>query len=327
MPAASLYAGLTAHDGTAAEPYLAFLTELAVEVGVTDPVETYLRPLVGNWDDLSAEAGQLRHAADIAAEVSAQVDGKLGKLDAGWSGGHADAFVTYMREIGAAGGDVREALDVLAAALDELVHTLRQLVGRLVDVLVDAAEVTSESASLPVGGTSRARTQLQETHESAKSFYEAARDVLLDFRRLCDGVDGPDPVSRSVEINHRYPSARFEFDGVKSTTRSGGVSSDSNLDGTTTASAAPESASPRQTGARDPEPEQHQAPPPQPETPAQPSQGGTAMSVMPMMAMGGMGGGGGDRRKSQPRQTTKPDDLFGTPDRAVPPVIGPEKSR
>ena len=176
-----------------------------------DPVETYFRPLLGRWADLSAEADRLRQAASAAADVSERLDDQLGRLDAGWEGRDADAFVMYIREIGAAGGDLQEALNVLAAALDDMVETLRHVVVDLVEVLVDAAELTSETMLLPSGGARRARVQLQETQESAKALHETARDVMEAFDRLCDGVDDPDATSRSIEIRHRYPQERFKL--------------------------------------------------------------------------------------------------------------------
>src|SRR3954469_18143717 len=194
-----------------AEPYLAYLTDVSHQLGLIDPVETYFRPLIGRWGDLAAEAGRLRQAAGAAAEVSARLDEGLGRLDGGWEGRDADVFVAYMREIGAAGGDVQEALTVLAGALDELVTTLRHVVVDLVEVLVDAADLIAETMTLPSGGAKRARVQLRETQESAKALYETARDVLEAFDRLCDGVDDPDATARSIEIAHRYPEERFRL--------------------------------------------------------------------------------------------------------------------
>ncbi|WP_244211364.1 WXG100 family type VII secretion target, partial [Amycolatopsis kentuckyensis] len=195
----------------AAEPYLAYLTELSQQLGVIDPVETYFRPLLGRWADLGAEADRLRQAASVAAEVSARLDEQLGRLDAGWEGRDADSFVAYIRTIGAAGGDLHEALETLAGALDEMVTTVRHVVVDLVEVLVDAAELTSETMLLPSGGAKRARTQLQETQDSAKALHETARDVLEAFDRLCQGVDDPDAASRTIEIRHRYPPERFKL--------------------------------------------------------------------------------------------------------------------
>lgn len=314
----------------AAEPYLSYLTDLSGQLGLIDPVETYFRPLIGRWGDLGAEAGRLRRAAAAAAEVSARLDDRLGRLDGGWEGRDADAFVAYIREIGAAGGDLQEALTVLAGALDDLVTTLRHVVVDLVEVLVDAAELVSESMTLPSGGTRRARTQLRETQESAKGLYETARDVLEAFDRLCDGVDDPDVVTRSVEINHRYPQDRFRLQDTESgatavsSTGSTGSDSGSGSDEVMTASSAEDS---KHTDSGRP------ADAAVPQAPVAPVVADTAdhsasgMPMMPMMGIGGFGGGGGQaRRPSKNRPMIKSSELLGEPDLVAPPVIGEDET-
>jgi uncharacterized protein YukE len=313
----------------AAEPYLSYLTDLSGRLGVIDPVETYFRPLIGRWSELGAEAGRLRQAAAVAAEVSARLDDGLGRLDGGWEGRDADAFVAYIREIGAAGGDLREALDVLAGALDELVTTLRHVAVDLVEVLVDAADLASESMTLPSGGTRRARSQLQETQESAKALYETARDVLEAFDRLCDGVDDPDAASRSVEINHRYPQERFKLhDGAFTGNSAAGeetTPSSAGSDEVMTSSAA----EPKHTGAGTPDDARPADAGPQPapaqDAPANNSASGVPM--MPMMGFGSFGGGGGQgRRPSKNRPIVKSSELLGEPDLVAPPVIGMDEN-
>jgi uncharacterized protein YukE len=328
----------------AAEPYLAYLTELAGRLGLVDPVEAYFRPLLGRWGDLGAEAGRLRQAAAAAAEVSARLDDRLGRLDGGWEGRDADAFVAYMREIGAAGGDLQEALTVLAGALDELVTTLRHVVVDLVEVLVDAADLVSESMMLPSGGTRRARSQLQETQESAKALYETARDVLEAFDRLCDGVDDPDAASRSIEIAHRYPEERFRLhesdtgaatpapsagEGVTPSSASAG--SDAGSAEVLTPSSADGPAEGRHTGAGSPENGRpadaaaQQVPAPAPANTADHSASGVPM--MPMMGIGGFGTGGGQaRRPAKARPTIKSSELLGEPGLVAPPVIGEDEA-
>ncbi|WP_410621529.1 WXG100 family type VII secretion target [Amycolatopsis sp. cmx-8-4] len=312
----------------AAEPYLAYLSDLSGQLGLIDPVETYFRPLIGRWSDLGAEAGRLRQAAAAAAEVSARLDDQLGRLDGGWEGRDADAFVGYIREIGAAGGDLQEALTVLAGALDDLVTTLRHVVVDLVEVLVDAAELVSESMTLPSGGTRRARTQLRETQESAKALYETARDVLEAFDRLCDGVDDPDVVTRSVEINHRYPQDRFRLQdtesgatAVSSTTST--TSADSGSDEVMTASAVEEG---KHTGSGQPADAAVQQPV-APVVESTPDHSASGMPMMPMMGIGGFGGGGGQaRRPSKNRPMIKSSELLGEPDLVAPPVIGEDET-
>ncbi|WP_425551089.1 WXG100 family type VII secretion target [Amycolatopsis samaneae] len=341
----SAFSGLNALGGAAeievaAGPYLAFLSELADELGLIDPVEAYFRPLVGQWDVLGAEADGLRQAAGAAGAVSDQLADDLGRLDAGWSGADADAFITYMGEVGAAGGDVGDALSTLAGALDELVSAVRHIVVDLAEVLVDTAEVASESALLPVGGTTRTRAQVQEAQQTAKALYEAARDVMEAFGRLCDGVDDPDVASRSIEIAHRYPQERFRLhdaDGGPAAeaqpapqARTGGSDA-----GSTTPSAAHDGAEGRHTGARDQAIEQGQstgagvtALGPAPAAPsAEPGHNTMGMPMVPM-GLGGMGAGGGAKqRQPKQRSAAKVSDVFGEPAQVVPPVIGEEEPK
>jgi len=319
----------------AVEPYLAHLSELAGALGLIDPGETYLRPLLGRWAELRTEADRLRRAAAAAGSVSVQLADGLGKLDAGWSGTDADAFVTYMGEIRAAGGDLQDALETLARSLDEMVTTLHHVVVDLVEVLVDTAEVASESAALPVSGEGRARAQIQEAQESAKALFEVARDVLEAFGRLCDGVDDPDGAARSIEIAHRYPHVRFKLhdaDGAGPSPTSSGAGD------TTTPSAAHETENGRQTGARHPEATPGEgtgtagpAAGPVPVTAEGANTAGHGAIGTPMIPMGfggmGMGmGGGATRRPAKNKTVAKPSQLVGEPGLVVPPVIGEEEA-
>lgn len=324
----------------AAEPYLAYLSELSQQLGVIDPVETYFRPLVGRWADLGAEADRLRQAASVAAEVSARLDEQLGRLDAGWEGRDADSFVAYIRTVGAAGGDLHEALETLAGALDEMVTTVRHVVVDLVEVLVDAAELTSETMLLPSGGAKRARTQLQETQDSAKALHETARDVLEAFDRLCQGVDDPDAASRTIEIRHRYPPERFKLhddalneageqaaatSSATTPTAASAASASASADEVMTPASAAGSAEGRHTGSGTPDPDQPADP--QPAPPAEDRHSSSAgMPMMPMMGFGAFGGGGQARRPSKTRPTTKSSDLLGEPGLVTPPVIGEDEN-
>ncbi|QKV76464.1 WXG100 family type VII secretion target [Amycolatopsis sp. Hca4] len=311
----------------AAEPYLAYLSDLAHELGVLDPVETYFRPLVGRWADLGAEADRLRAAASVAGEVSARLDDQLGRLDAGWEGRDADSFVTYIREIGAAGGDLREALETLAGALDEMVTTLRHVVVDLVEVLVDAAELTSETMLLPSGGAKRARAQLQETQDSAKALHETARDVMEAFDRLCNGVDDPDTKSRTIEIRHRYPPERFKLHDDALNEAGEQATASSSADEVMTPSSADGPAEGRHTGAGAPDAADAPAPQPAPDPDGSAGHNTSGMPMMPMMGFGAFGGGGGGgRRQSKTRPTTKPSELLGEPGLVAPPVIGEDEN-
>ncbi|WP_410639595.1 WXG100 family type VII secretion target [Amycolatopsis sp. lyj-346] len=341
-PAASVPVPAGEDITAAAEPYLAYLTDLSRQLGVLDPVETYFRPLLGRWADLGAEADRLRQAASVAAEVSARLDDQLGRLDAGWEGRDADSFVAYIRAIGAAGGDLREALDTLAGALDEMVTTLRHVVVDLVEVLVDAAELTSETMLLPSGGTKRARAQLQETQDSAKALHETARDVMEAFDRLCDGVDDPDAASRTIEIRHRYPPERFKLhddalndageqatDAAASPASPASAPASASADEVMTPASAAGPAEGRHTGADAPDPAQPAdaaaSPPSPPAERGHSTSGGVPM--MPMMGFGAFGSGGGQaRRPSKARPVTKSSDLLGEPGLVAPPVIGEDEN-
>ncbi len=330
----------------AAAPHLAFLSELAGHLGLIDPVEAYLAPLAGRWEDLKDEADRVRKAAKTAGTVSKELAEDLGRLDAAWSGKDADAFVVYMGSINVAGADVEDALDTLAGSLDELELSIRRILTDLVEILVDTAELTSETAMLPVGGVQRARSQLEEAQESAKALYEAARDVIEGFVRLCDGVEDPDGASRSIEIAHRYPQEQFKLHESAAATgapvpekgASGGAEAVSvaepDSQATSPAAAHEDPADGRKTGSTEPFLEQGQPPVPG-NTPVQagPAQGHTAggmgSAMMPMgMAPMGMGtgmGGGGTAHQSKTRPASKPSDVVGEPGKVVPPVIGEDE--
>ncbi|MET9265936.1 WXG100 family type VII secretion target [Amycolatopsis sp. NPDC004079] len=328
------------------EPSLAYVTELARELGVTDPVAAYYQPLTGRWEELDAEAESLRAAARTAARVSKDLAEDLGRIDASWSGPDADAFVAYLGEIRAASEGAEDALDALAGSLDQLTESLRKIAGAAEEVLVDAADLLSESAMLPSGGASRARSQMRDTEQSLKSLHEAAEDVLREFGRLCSGVDAPAGSPSSIELRHHYPAEQFRLhdaDGPASAAaaatspsadaaagESTVASSASSSDDSVSPSAAETSHHGKETAA-DPRLEQGQAgiPPVEPVAPApQPAAAnqGSGTSMMPMMGFAGMGGGGGGGGSSQhkPRQRTaaKTSEIFGEPAQVTPPVIG-----
>ncbi|MDT8909699.1 WXG100 family type VII secretion target [Amycolatopsis sp. PS_44_ISF1] len=339
------------------EPSLAFISELARELGATDPVETYYRPLVAHWDGLGAEAGRLRAAAKTAAVASGGLTDELGRLDASWSGADADSFVAYLGEIRSASEGVEDALDALAGALDELFTSMTGIVHDAEEVLVDAADVLSESAMLPSGGTSRARAQLHETEQSLKAFHDAAEHLLEGFGRLCDGVDAPAGAASGIEVRHRYPQEQFRLREepappvASASERVSGTVPDSpaphrdSADGSVPVSAgrgvspsgADDSTSPSAAGelhdgkhsAAEPGVEQGQAgavpvlPDPAAATPAaEPGQSG-GMAMMPMGGMGPVGGGGGGSEHKRKNQTiAKRPELFGEPANVAPPVLG-----
>lgn len=322
------------------EPSLAYVTELARELGVTDPVAAYYRPLTGRWEELDAEAESLRAAARTAARVSTDLAEDLGRIDASWSGPDADAFVAYLGEIRVASEGAEDALDALADAIDQLTESLRKIVGAAEEVLVDAADLLSESAMLPSGGASRARSQMRETEQSLKSLHGAAEDVLREFGRLCAGVDAPAGSPSSIELRHHYPAQQFRLhDADAPASAPAGTSSAaagestvaasaSTSDDSVTPSAAEDSRHGKETAA-DPRLEQGQAgfPSAEPVAPAaQPAAADQGTSMMPMMGFAGMGGGGGggggSQHKPRQRAAAKTSEIFGEPAQVTPPVIG-----
>ena len=360
------FSGLNANaaDGedikATAAGHLEYLTKLAQDLGVADVVETYLTPIVGRWSDLQTEASAWREAAETSGRVSSELGEQLGRLDSAWEGKDADAFIDYIGEVGVAGGDLEDAMNAMADALEDVAGTLRLITVDMTELLTDTAELTSQSAMLPADGEKRARSQLLDAHQSAKSLFEAARDVLDGFSRFCAGVDGPDVASRSIEINHPYPRKPFALPeddepvpageqasaapvpATSAASASSGEKSDGEKSGETSPSAAPGSPDDAKGGAgATPEKpgKQTAAVSPGPDLAdfsagaitgataglaGQSLAGGAMMPMMPMgMGMGGGGGGGGPQaHKSKSRTVTKPSELFGEPDQVVPPVIG-----
>ncbi|SDY64645.1 hypothetical protein SAMN05421504_106246 [Amycolatopsis xylanica] len=288
---------------------LEYLSMLAEQLGVNDPVKDYLNPVVGKWEQLGAEAAKWRTAAAAAGRVSDELATDLGKLDTAWSGKDADAFVVYIEQINIAGADVEDAMNAMATALDDVAGAVKEIADELNELLVDTAELTSETALLPVGGDKRARAQLVEAQESAKALYEAARDVLEAFGRFCDGVDGPDAATRTIEISHRYPEKRFKLHDIIDAAAA-------DAESTTASSAAPDSQQQHQDST-----DGNLAPVAGVAAGAVVG-GGMGMMMPPMMGGMAAGGGGGQTHKPKQRQQTKPAELFGEPEQVVPPVIG-----
>jgi len=324
-------------NANASGGHLEYLKTLANDLGVTDVVGTYFAPISGRWSDLRTEAAAWREAAETAGRVSGELGDHLGRLDAAWEGKDADAFIAYIGEIDVAGKDVEDAMNIMAGALEDVADAVERITAEMAELLTDTAELTSQSALLPVGGEMRARNQLLETEQSAKALYETARDVLEAFSRFCDGVDGPDAASRSLEIAHPYPQHPFavpddgggaqaadnDDDGATSPSSAKGTSEDSSKGGTgatpledgketTTAPDVSSFTAGAVTGAAA-------------TASVAAGQGFVGAPMMPMgMGMGGgMGGGGGaSDHKVKPRTTTKPSELFGDAGQVVPPVIG-----
>jgi uncharacterized protein YukE len=185
--------------------HLDYVSQLSRQLGVNDPVESYLTPVVGRWSDLHAEAGRWRTAATTATQVTTTLGAPLGGLDAAWQGPAADSFLEYMQEVGLAGNDLADAMTAMADALDKTADGLRQIVTEMLGVLSDTAEQASDAMSVPVGGEDRARQFLSEVDQPTSQLYESVRDVLTAFVKMCDGGQG----GQTMTLAHSMPAQNW----------------------------------------------------------------------------------------------------------------------
>lgn len=185
--------------------HLDYVSQLSRQLGVHDPVESYLTPVVGRWSDLHAEAARWRSAASTATQVTESLSRPLGGLDAAWQGPAADSFLDYMHSVGLAGNDLADAMTAMADALDKTADGLRQIVTEMVGMLADTAEQTSDAMSLPVGGEDRARQFLTEVDRPTSQLYESVRDVMTAFVKMCDGAQG----AHSMKLAHTMPARNW----------------------------------------------------------------------------------------------------------------------
>ncbi|MBN6036365.1 WXG100 family type VII secretion target [Amycolatopsis sp. 195334CR] len=347
--------------------HLEFLSELSKQLGVTDIVEAHLVPVVGQWTEMRAEAERWRAAAASAGEISKELAEPLGKVDAGWEGENADAFVAYMGKINSASEAAQEAMTTMADALDDTADAIERITGTMIDVVLDAAEVASESAMLPVGGTERARNHLIDVQQSTQALHDSVRDVLEEFARLCDGVEGKDAEARSVAMESQFPGEKFALKDAPAEPAAavaapgGPAATAEKTDAPAEKAAAPPSGSGGGSGNENaasggagalgadtavpsaPSPGNQVsagAPPAAEPVAANPgataSRGAAATTGSPMMGgmmpmgMGGMGGGGqggNQEHRVKTRATTDPADLFGKPEQVAPPVLGEDPVR
>ncbi|MGW0523842.1 hypothetical protein, partial [Crossiella sp. NPDC003009] len=205
-------------DGRAAarglDDHLNYLSRTARQLGVADPVEEYFGPVVGQWNDMHAEAARWRAAARSLDDVAAKVTKPLGGLDSVWDGADSDAFLDHMRKVGLAGGGVSDAMVALADALDATADGLSQIVRDLVEVLADSAENVSAAMVVPVQGEVRAKKYLDDQHRPTKELFEAARQVLEALVGLCDGFEQADAFA-AIKLTHTMPEANWNFDAPK----------------------------------------------------------------------------------------------------------------
>ncbi|MBM7859732.1 WXG100 family type VII secretion target [Lentzea nigeriaca] len=342
-------------------PELDYLSRVSRKLGVVDLVHDFFDPLVGDWNDLREESERWRKAAKVTEAVTKHVAAPLGGVDARWQGKDADAFIEHMRKVGLAGGDMSDAMNVMADALEETADGVRDIVQDMAHVLADAADSVSGTAALPLEGDQRAIKHIEELKEPVRELHESARQVLEAFLKLCEGVSGDSGNFGDVRMEHKYPDKDWTYTApakpeAKTTPEPAKVSA--------TAAASSGGGMPSTGGgsvgaggvgsvgapaASAGHPQQMQfggatgvseQPPPVEKGGAAAqavaaaggrpggAPGGAGMMGGGMMGggmMGGMGGGqqGGDKEhKSKQRLTGSIDDLLGKPKKAAPKVIG-----
>ncbi|OLF16531.1 hypothetical protein BU204_16400 [Actinophytocola xanthii] len=342
--------------------HLDYLSRLARDLGVPDPVEEYFSPVVGRWSDMEAEADRWRLVGDAARDVTESLNRPLGKLDAAWDGAAAESFIAYMQQVGLAGQDLADSMLALADVLDITAEGIREIVQQLGGVLGEVAESASGAMALPVQGDERTRQYLDMMRRPTKELFEAVRQILEAFVQLCEGVDGSEAFQQ-VRMEHTFPAENWSFTEPRIPTApvpapvgsdrtsaadlggaglggssggssggfgggfgGGGGGSLGGLGGPGGGGAA--AATPGGAGGYTFATEQ--PPAAKPEAPAAAaSTGGAAgrgagAGMMPMAPMMGMGQGGGNDgdRRGRSRVTGDPADIFGKPEKASAPVIG-----
>jgi uncharacterized protein YukE len=331
--------------------HLDYLSRLAHDLGVPDPVEEYFAPVVGRWSDMEAEADRWRAVGDAAVEVTDALNKPLGKLDAAWDGEAATSFIDYMQKVGLAGQDLSDAMLALADVLDVTAEGIREIVQQMGGVLADTAESASQAMVMPVQGDERTRQFLDVMRRPTKELFEAVRQVLEAFVQMCEGIDGSSAFQQ-IKMAHTFPDDNWSFGtpktpGTKNPATPvdaktgtagtdlagvgggagglggfGGGGGGGGLSGVGGGNMSPGG----YTVATE------QAPGPKPETTAAAAAtgaGGGAAGrsmgggMMPMGGMmGGMGQGQGGDHKSRTRIVGDPQDIFGKPEKASAPVIG-----
>jgi uncharacterized protein YukE len=332
--------------------HLEYLSRLARDLGVSDPVEEYFSPVVGRWSDLNAEADRWRLVGDAAQDVTESLNKPLGKLDAAWDGAAADSFIAYMQKFGLAGQDLSDAMLGIADVLDVTAEGIREIVMQLASVLGETAESASQAMVMPVQGDERTRQYLDMMRRPTRELFEAVRQVLEAFVRLCEGIDGSQAFEQ-ITMAHTFPEENWTFEspkapqaptpaaptGVEETAAAeaggfggggvgggvgGGAGGGGLGGGGGMAAGVPGPSAPGGfTYATE------QPPAPKPDTVAASAassggRGGGAGGMMPMAPMmGGMGAGqGSGDHKSRVRVVADPTDVFGKPEKASSPVIG-----
>jgi uncharacterized protein YukE len=192
-------------------PELDYLSRVSRKLGVVDLVHDFFDPLVGDWNDLREEAGRWRKAAKVTEAVTEHIAAPLGGVDARWEGKDADAFLDHMREVGLAGGDMSDAMNAMADALEETADGVRVIVQDMAHVLADVADSVSGTAALPLDGDQRAVRHIEEVKHPVRELHESARQVLEAFLELCDGVSGEAGGFGAVRMEHTYPERNWTY--------------------------------------------------------------------------------------------------------------------
>ncbi|GGN27676.1 hypothetical protein GCM10011609_83190 [Lentzea pudingi] len=338
-------------------PELDYLSRVSRKLGVVDLVHDFFDPLVGDWNDLREEAERWRKAAKVTEAVNNHVTAPLGAVDARWEGKDADAFLDHMRKVGLAGGDMADAMNAMADALEETADGVRVIVQDMAHVLADAADSVSGTAALPLDGDQRAIRHIEELKDPVRELHESARQVLEAFLKLCDGVSGEAGGFGAVRMEHKYPEQNWTYTAPAkpetkmpepakaSVTAAAGTGAGASAGGPVGGGGggvgggvgsvgAPAAAAPQPmqfggaTGVAEQVPVANGgAGTTQAAAPAGGRSGAPAGGMMGGMApmMGGMGGGqqGGDKEhKPRQRLTGSIDDLLGKPKKAAPKTIG-----
>ncbi|SDX46493.1 Predicted nucleic acid-binding protein, contains Zn-ribbon domain [Saccharopolyspora shandongensis] len=330
--------------------HLDYLSRVADELDFANSIPADLAELVGRHEELLAAARVWRKGAESIEHAAEGVQGKLGGIDSAWQGKDADAFLAHIHEVGVASHDVVDTMRALADVLDHTVEALQSQFEDLGALVAEAADSVSGALLEPDEGHKRARKHLAELAQPAQELAESISDTYRAFARFCDdvaagGSTGP------AKLEHRMPAEAWDFNapaapapadpaaaepaaaGVDGGGAAGGAGGGgaAGASGTAAAGGPDQELTPGDT-TRAGEPS---VIPPAAAAAAGAAAGGAAVAggaaaggmyggMMPMGMMGGMAGGqgGGQERKNQSRLKSKPEELFGTPPDAAPPVFG-----
>ncbi|MFB9430985.1 WXG100 family type VII secretion target [Streptoalloteichus tenebrarius] len=194
--------------------HLDYLSRLARDLGVPDPVEEYFGRVVGRWNDMREQAEAWRAASRVVERVRQDVDRPLGAVDAVWDGADADSFLDHMRQVVRAGADLGDAMAAMAEALEVTADAIHRLVRDMAGVLADGADALSQALTVPLHGEVRARAHLDEMRRPTRELFEAVREVLEAFVQLCDGIDAGRGFAK-VAMPHTFPDRNWTFDVPK----------------------------------------------------------------------------------------------------------------